>query len=351
MNKSPDKRRIYLVLPLLLIPFLSLAFYALGGGRTVDSSHSTKSKGINVKLPEAQFKENEPAGKIGFYKEAQADTSTASLRLEKLSSRMLLNQDVPDQQAAQVQERLSALNWELSKPVNVGQNQNRFSEAPSVPVNLSSDVSRLERLMENMEQNTTDQDPELIQLNSMMDKILEIQQPKSLGQTQQVANSSDHDSTFVAIPAVIADNQKVSEGSVVKLRLLDTIVLGRQQIPKGHLLFGLAAFSNQRLNLEIKNVRLGNSIVPVNLTVFDRQDAMIGINVPEALLQDAVRSSASNAAGRIQLPGSNQYIALEAAGAGLDVAKNMFSKKLRRLKIKLHAGYPLLLRNNTRSHF
>jgi hypothetical protein len=46
---------------------------------------------------------------------------------------------------------------------------------------------------------------------------------------------------------------------------------------------------------------------------------------------------------------ADQSLGLQAAGAGLDAAKNLFSKKLRRLKIKLKAGYPLLLRNNNKS--
>jgi carbonic anhydrase/acetyltransferase-like protein (isoleucine patch superfamily) len=348
MNKFSDKHRIYLFLPLLLIPFLALAFHALGGGRAVDSDLTAKPGGINAKLPEAQFKKIEPANKIGFYNQSGADTSAASLKLEELSSRMLLNRDHPDQQAAEVQQRLSALNQELSRPLPLNHDGSKSAVTPSVPVNLSGDVSRLERLMKDMEQSTTEQDPEMTQLNSMMDKILEIQRPRTLGQSGQLLRNSVHDSAFVAIRAVIAENQKVSEGSVVKLRLLDTIMLAGQQIPKGQLLFGLAAFTNQRLNLEIKNVRLGNSIVPVNLTVFDRQDAMIGINVPEAVLQDAVNLSASNAAGNIRLLAGDQPLGLQAAGAGLDAAKNMFSKKLRRLKVKLNAGYPLLLRNNTR---
>lgn len=64
------------------------------------------------------------------------------------------------------------------------------------------------------------------------------------------------------------------------LRLLDSIVLNGQTIPKGHLIYGICDLVNQRLILDIKNIRIGNSIVPVDLSVFD-MDGMKGINVPE----------------------------------------------------------------------
>jgi hypothetical protein len=346
MNKSPDKRRVYLVLPIMLIPFLSLAFYALGGGRAEASSK--QFKGINAALPEAQFKKDEPAGKMDFYSQSESNISDPAVELEAVSRRMLFNQDATDQQTIRVEERLAALNKEISRPLNLDGSSTPHAPAAALPVSLSNDVSRLERLMENMQQNNAEADPELAELNSMMDKILEIQRPECLTKKSQLPRDISQDSAFVAIAAVIAENQKVSEGSVVKLRLSDTIVLSGKLVPKGHLLFGLATFSNQRLNLQIKNVGLGNSIVPVNLTVFDRQDAMIGINVPQAVLQDAVSLSASSATGRIQLLSGDHSLGLQAAGAGLDAAKNLFSKKLKRLKIKLNAGYPLLLRDNAK---
>nr|WP_305120580.1 conjugative transposon protein TraM [Pedobacter sp. SYSU D00382] len=154
------------------------------------------------------------------------------------------------------------------------------------------------------------------------------------------------DSQFRAIPAIIDGDQKAVQGSVIKLKLLDSIIVAGQVIPKGHNIYGLGSFSNQRLNLEIKNIRMGNLIVPVNLTVFDQQDAMIGINAPEAVLTDAVNNGVVNAAGSVSLPGFD--LTTQLAGAGIDAARSLLSKKLKRIKQPLKSGYPLLLRDNTR---
>jgi Conjugative transposon, TraM len=44
--------------------------------------------------------------------------------------------------------------------------------------------------------------------------------------------------------------------------------------------------------------------------------------------------------------GFDQSLATQVAGAGLDAAKSLLNKKVRRIKVKLKAGYPILLRDN-----
>ena len=69
------------------------------------------------------------------------------------------------------------------------------------------------------------------------------------------------------------------QGGIVKLRLNDTIRVKGMLIPKGQLFFCNASITNQRLLLEIKNIRLGNAIIPVNLVVYSL-DGLPGMNAP-----------------------------------------------------------------------
>jgi conjugative transposon TraM protein len=153
------------------------------------------------------------------------------------------------------------------------------------------------------------------------------------------------DTLFKAIPAEIASPQKVMQGSVVEVRLLDSVVLNGQRIPKGHTLFGLASFSNQRMNLEIKNIRLGNQVIPVNLTVYDKRDVMVGVFAPEALLSEAIASGGTGAIGSLGISGFD--LTTQLAGAGIDAAKSLLTKKIKRIKQPIKAGYALLIRDNT----
>lgn len=114
---------------------------------------------------------------------------------------------------------------------------------------------------------TKGEDPEMAQLSGMMDKIIAIQNPGMVQEKLKAQPPEKPDSAFKAIPAVIEGNQKVAQGAVVKLRLLDTIRLKDMVIPKNQLLFGSCNITNQRLLLTIKNIRLGSSIIPVDLMI------------------------------------------------------------------------------------
>lgn len=141
------------------------------------------------------------------------------------------------------------------------------------------------------------------------------------------------------------DNQKAIQGATIKLRLQDSLVINGQVIPKGHDIFGICRITNQRLLLDIKNIRLGTSIIPVDLSIYSL-DGMPGVYAPEAELADAAGSGADDAVRSIGMSGMDQTIATQVAGAGIDAAKSLFSKKIKRIKVKLEAGHPVLLRNN-----
>ena len=68
------QRRMLLVMPLLVLPFITMAFWALGGGRGTDNKTSTDSTGLNLRLPDAKLKDDRNADKLSFYKAADADS-------------------------------------------------------------------------------------------------------------------------------------------------------------------------------------------------------------------------------------------------------------------------------------
>jgi hypothetical protein len=347
MKQRIETRRMLLFLPLLIIPLLAIAFYALGGGKKSAAADQSKQAGINTTLPDAQFTRDTLTDKMSVYdqlKKSGKDTSASEI--EAVAGRLGFNGLPEDPQAKAIADKLAALNIEMAKPdepraTGVVTSRNNVADPA-----IQKDVARLEMLMKSM-QSGSGEDAEMKQLSAMLQSIQEIQNPDLAKlKYKNAMPTAVPDSQFKAIPAVIEGDQKAVQGAVVKLRLLDSLVVGGQVIPKGHLIFGLAAFSNQRLNLEIKNIRLGNSIVPVNLTVFDMRDAMSGINAPEAVLTDAVNDGVVDAAGSIGITGFD--LTTQIAGAGIDAARSLLTKKLKRIKQPLKSGYPLLLRDNTK---
>jgi hypothetical protein len=58
-KRSPQfmrRRRFFLVLPLLVLPFTTLLFWALGGGSDVQASQQADKGGLNMQLPYAYLK-------------------------------------------------------------------------------------------------------------------------------------------------------------------------------------------------------------------------------------------------------------------------------------------------------
>ena len=346
-TKEKNKQKLLWALPLLILPFLALAFYALGGGRGAISPQSERHEGINTNLPDAQFKKADPQDKLSLYEVAGRD----SAKFNSQSGTSISPQDFyypsattgADESERQIKEKLEQINREINRPVrkqtSISQSSYRSSKTT-----MGGDVDRLERLMRSM-QNKQSEDPEIQQLSEMMDKIIAIQNPEVVKEKYKFKTPSDSESPFKAIPVVVDGNQKVGQGGVLKLKLLDTIRIRGMAIPKNQPLFGACNIVNQRVLLTIKNIRMGNSIVPVDLTVFSL-DGMLGINAPEAELGDEAENSVNAALQNMEFKTMDQSIGVQAASAGINAAKGLLNKKVRRLKVKLKGGEALLLRNN-----
>jgi len=97
--------------------------------------------------------------------------------------------------------------------------------------------------------------------------------------------------------------------------------------------------------LDIKNIRLGNAIIPVDLSVFSL-DGLLGIDAPEAELGETAGNGVGNGVQSMQFLGMDQSLGIQAAGAGIDAAKGLLNKKVKRIKVKLKDGQRILLRNN-----
>jgi len=343
-GQQEKQKKFLLVLPLLVLPFMALAFWALGGGKG-DVRQQAEQKGINTELPSAQFKGEKPQDKLSLYDQAAKD----SVRLQEHTANPLFRDagsgtaPLPgsaDASAAQVNQKLAQLNKVISQPSSPV----AYSNSPGVGASASPDMDRLEKLLKQKQQATAP-DPEMQQLSSMLEKIQQIQHPELVQAQLKKDVKTTPDSLFKAIPAQVDGNQKVLQGGIVRLRLADSVTLNGTLLPKGFKLFGNCVITNQRLLLTIKNITLGNTIVPVDLTVFSR-DGIPGINAPEAELSEAAGNGTNDALSGMEFLPMSENLGTQAASAGISAAKGLIGKKVRKIKVKLANNYPLLLRNN-----
>lgn len=429
--KFQRQRRFLMVVPLLVLPFITAMFWALGGGKASDVGTQTQmQKGFNTDLPDPFLQEDKALDKLSYYEMAASD----SARMEKLikkdsyynelaasnkedqqlitstenelkykSSEISQTATTPitapnytDPNEAKVYEKLEQLNKALneSSPIPISQEISNGHLAYSSPGNGSvngPDIERLEQMMQELDQ-PEGEDPELQQLNGMLEKILDIQHPDRVqeklrqlsaerkGEVYAVSlNSStdlvslidqgsitneDVDHLFPlseqnnafysfddlkssseaanAIAAVIHETQTLSNGSTVKLRLVNDVYINGVLVPKDNFLFGTASLNGERLNIKINSIRYGNSLFPVALSVYD-MDGLDGIYIPGAITRDVAKQSTDRALQSIGLTTLDPTLGAQAASAGIETAQNLLSKKIKLVKVTVKAGYKVLL--------
>jgi len=348
---TPEKRKLVmlLVMPVFVLLFSALGFYALGGGRGVGAS---SHQGLNTHLPGAQLGKAEAEDKLGLLEKAAKDSASArshsaagafaalgwdTARFSKVQSGSAAANEV------KIRERLAAINQEINTPAEPA-----VKSLLRVPADnsQSEQLAHLEKLLKEKQSEAAAPDPQMNQLSTMLDKIREIQNPALVQERLKKEGVYVRpDSAFKAIPAVIDGNQKVLTGGMVRLRLTDSAWVGGMLFGAGQVLAGSCTVVNQRLMLEIRNIRLGTSIVPVNLTVFSL-DGMPGIAAPEAEIGEAAGQGTTDAVDNMQFLSADYSLGTQAATAGISAAKSLLGKKVKRIKVKLHGGQQVLLRRN-----
>jgi hypothetical protein len=347
------RRRIaLLVLPLPVICFATLLFHVLGGGAAAAAGNPSRQTGLNKQLPDAQLKKGPPLNKLAYYNQASADSAKErQLRLNDPYAGIKADTAPASRSAAsgfsphppelatngsaqanaqKIGERLQTLQQlinEPEKPATAAKRETTAAASPGLRVPPGSE------------------DPELKQMNGLLEKILDIQHPERVQQkaAESVPALTAH---FRAIPAVVDGTQKIVSGTVIRLRLLDSARFKDHFFPKGTLIYGSGELYNQRYRVTIKLIRQGNEIMPVDLTVYDQVDSQEGISVPEAVTGDAVKDGAVSGLQNMDLMSYAPSVKAQLTTTGINTAKGLFSKKIKRVKGKIKNGHEVLLRDN-----
>ncbi|NIJ52175.1 conjugative transposon protein TraM [Dyadobacter arcticus] len=428
-RKFLQQRKFYTFLPLLVLPFLTLFFWVLIGRNKGSVTSDKDHKGLILSLPEAFFKDDKDFDKLSYYQKAAAD----SARLRDLIEKDPYYQDTllasksgplgvplkdlngpgknrrtfgntsdansikyPDQEVHNKLKELEKVLAQTSQPKFDNEKAVRDDDTQKA---VSPEMARLEQMMSgiDLQEPVEEEDPEMTELNGLIDKIMQIQNPQlveekvreqSLANGKQVfpvmpagdqinytlltsstqdslhsaqsnaTNTSgfyaldDHRQAGVnqnAIEAVIDQNQTLVTGGTIKLRLTTDIFISGSRIPAGSFLFGKASLNQERLRVNIESLRSGNSLFPVNLTVHD-MDGIEGIYIPGALSRDVGKQSSDRAIQGINIPMIDPSIGAQAASAGIEAAKTFLGRKTKLIQVTVKAGYRVLLKDaNTKT--
>ena len=149
------------------------------------------------------------------------------------------------------------------------------------------------------------------------------------------------------IAACIHQDQTLIDGQSVKLRLLEPMQAGNIVIPKNTVLSGAAKVQGERLDITVSSIEYAGNIIPVELAVFDT-DGQKGLSVPSSMEQEAFNEAMANIGSGLGTSisftqNAGQQVAMDVTRGLMQGASGYLAKKFRTVKVKLKAGYKVML--------
>ena len=149
------------------------------------------------------------------------------------------------------------------------------------------------------------------------------------------------------ISACISESQTIEQVGRVKLRLLEPLQAGNITIPVNSMVTGTANIQGERLDILVSSIEYAGNIIPVELAIYDI-DGQRGIFVPGSEGRTAakeVMGDVSQSMGNsISFAGSaGQQVAMDLTRGILQGGTRFISQRVKAVKIKLKAGYRVLL--------
>ena len=205
------KRKFLIALPVLVLPFISLLFYSLGGGKGTGNVNQTRTSALSSTLPDPLFDDSKPMDKMSLYQQADKDSMDKkraaaydpfaqwmpadSADLSKISNRPPADKSSYTYSASDPSSRTFQSSEPKRKKSPEEEVENKIAELENlllqtdtlstvktvhsaIPANADPQLQRLEAMMQELSTNQPEQtNPELRQAESMLEKILDIQHP------------------------------------------------------------------------------------------------------------------------------------------------------------------------------
>ncbi len=149
------------------------------------------------------------------------------------------------------------------------------------------------------------------------------------------------------IAACIHQDQTLTDGQTVKLRLLEPLQAGNIVVPKNTLVSAVAKVQGERLDVLVSSIEFAGNIIPVELAVFD-SDGQKGLSVPSSMEQEAFNEAMANIGSGLGTSisfaqSAGQQVAMDVTRGLLQGTSGYLAKKFRTVKVHLKAGYKVML--------
>ena len=378
MKSYLKRNKPLLFLPLVLIPFVVLIFYVLGGGTKREKEEQKQKeqqalKGANYTLPDAD-KSVAIYDKMDNYSSQKAvttshdyniggetdSTNEETLAEESLTEEKLLsekrnlykNDPVPEMDAdvstdllAHIRQKEKKVREDLenSKAETKSKNEASFERTERTKENESAEekgtatfsstgIEELDKVFRQNNRLAKQNDSLNLRLKETSAKNEKLEGEKNKRSTLEKGGKSGFKPKETAVPVIEAEvyeTTTVLTGNRVKLRLLEEAWLNGVKIPVNTFLYGICEVSNERLQIEVLQIPVGEKFVPVEVSVCDL-DGLPGLYVPDNASRKVAKEVGSSTNTSSMFGFTNNPLAY----AGVQAADKTAQSILRMIKIK-----------------
>jgi len=315
------------------------------GGNRTNSNNSTREHIAKIQSSNNAYRQiNRNLGSFFESSKENYDNKPTNRKLEELSAKIQESNSRKSTIADQIE--LMEKSYQMAaKYIPQGQNQGQsmggqnYQPTGSLLLNpkkkrqISSINQQIEQIVSSL--------PQTVDSVGMSNN----QKPQNKGFNSAIGQNLLEDRN--TIKACVHENCSLINGQSVRLRLQESVKVGKTVIPPNTLISGEARIQGDRLEISIHSVEYRGNIIPVELTVYDT-DGQEGIFIPGSLEINAFKEMAgnigSNMGTSVSFTQSAGQQILSGLGKGVIQSGSQYmTKKVQTIRVHLKSGYKVLL--------
>lgn len=359
MKKINFKQPKYIFPAIVAVPIIGLAYFLwqLFGGDKPKQPEIPVDQ-INSELPEANVGSvgDKLSSMTARYNKDNAFTEieTIGTEIEMKENLDAFTDDEIDQMIAEAERkeqerRIRELEQQLE--------ERQYNDNDDEFIEFENTLDRINKITQGKLQELTDKDTEPLTEAENNREIKDQFEPEKedkvlLVEKANAAKLSDFNTISLNTPnsesplirAMIDQTTKAHEGTRLRFKLLDDVIVDNIKLNKGTYLYGtVKGFNQQRVMASVTSILVDDRFLPVDLSVFDN-DGMEGFYVPSSSFRDFLNQAGSDVAGtNVQFTtggdygsGLNgEYLALQALQSIYQSATGAISANIKKNKAKI----------------
>lgn len=380
-DKINFKQPKYMLPLIIYLPLLGTAYFVFDMFDTElaekkDANMQT-TEYLNPNLPQAQIKSDGIGGKyenmLNSYGKIEDHSAVNNIEIEDNNEKEEFQSKYSDEELRKLDAEAAERTAEMERQKGMQKTDTDKTESEALAeLNKALAQARLKAQQETGLTDTGQQADETNPANrnisgsvNINDKsrnaISEETEPTEV--VKKVKVSSDYFNTLAEnekeanlIKAIIDEDVKATDGTRIRLRLLDDVEIGELVVPKGSYLYAtMSGFGSQRVKGNIKSMLIDDELVKINLSIYDT-DGMEGLYVPSSSFRETTKDVASSAAsGNMEMNNgtstgnSMTQWAAQAMTNAYQKTSNAIGKAIKKNKVKLKYGTFVYLINSKES--